>query len=252
MHRRRQGDLQQGRHLRHEGGRRLGVRAGHQGVLAIIALSGTLLLGAGCPNGANSAQLRPELGAAAEKRDAIGVSDALEDLIDTEADTPEDREAALDAVKKWPQGTAEYAYARAALIGRVAESKGAGGAMLLKDMEQWAKRSIELDASFRDGAATRMLGSLYVLAPAQYLKDGNSEKGLELLEAQVKKFPDPPENHLRLAEGYLALDDADNAVPALCKAIAGKPKLRPSELRLLDKLVEQAGGVPDCSASAGE
>jgi hypothetical protein len=205
----------------------------------VVLLAGCL---AGCPT-ATTAVLRPELEAVAQKRDALALADALEDLIDKQDDSPEDREAALEEVKKWPQGTAAYAYARASLIGRVAESKGAGGALLLKDMEAWTKRSIRLDAAFRDGAATRMLGTLYSLAPASYLKEGNSERGLELLESVVKGHGDKPENHLRLAEAYMALDDQDSALPALCKAVEGKAELRASELRLLDKLVEQAGGA---------
>jgi hypothetical protein len=186
--------------------------------------------------------LRPELRPAAVEHDALDLSDRLEDLIDRQADTPEDRSAAYDAVKAWKEKSAEYAYARAKLAGRLAETRGLSAVGLIKDMERWARISIALDPRFRDGAARRMLGTLYVLAPASVVKFGDSEEGLEMLEKQLERYPDNPENHLRLAEGYIALGDPFPAYELLCHVRVRGDGLSGSDKRLLDSLVKQVGG----------
>jgi hypothetical protein len=186
--------------------------------------------------------LRPELRAAAARQDALALADGLEALIDDGTDTPHDREAAYDTVRQWPQRTAEYAYARAQIAGRLAQTKGLAGAHLVREMERWTRYSLELDARFRRGAAKRMLGSLYVLAPAALLDHGDSEAGLALLEETVRDYPGDAENHLRLAEAFVALDDPDPARPHLCFCLGARPSLRADHRRLLDKLVESVGG----------
>lgn len=187
--------------------------------------------------------LRPELRTAAINRDALALSDRIEQLIDEERDTAGDREAAYEAVRQWRQKSAEYAYARANLAGRLAEVKGLLAGSLIGDMEQHARISIALDPRFRNGAARRMLGTLYVLAPSSMLKFGDSEEGLELLEELIERYPNDPQNHVRLAEGYIALNDHESAFEPLCFAHAHHNELRASEKRLLDTLIKQVGGV---------
>jgi hypothetical protein len=114
--------------------------------------------------------------------------------------------------------------------------------MLIGEMEKWTRYSLKLDAKFRDGVARRMLGTLYVLAPASMLSGGDSEAGLELLEDQLARYPQDISNHLRLAEAYLALDDPEPASQPLCVCITKRDQLRPSERRLLERLIEVAGG----------
>jgi hypothetical protein len=186
--------------------------------------------------------LRPELRSAAMSHDALALSDEIETLIDEQRDTPADREAAYDAVRSWKQRSAEYAYARASLAGRLAEVKGLLAVGLIGDMERHARLSIALDPRFRKGAARRMLGTLYVLAPTTLLKFGDSEEGLELLEKQRERYPTDPQNHVRVAEGYISLSDHEGAFEPLCYALAHKDALRPSERRLMDALVKQIGG----------
>ncbi len=187
--------------------------------------------------------LRPELRTAAINRDALALSDRIEELIDEERDTPADRESAYEAVREWRQKSAEYSYARAKLAGRLAEVKGLLAVGLIADMEQHARISIALDPRFRNGAARRMLGTLYVLAPSSMLKFGDSEEGLEILEEVLERYPNDPKNHLRAAEGYIALNDHESAFEPLCFAHAHQNELRPSEKRLLDTLIKQVGGV---------
>jgi hypothetical protein len=181
----------------------------------------------------------------AAKGDALATSDALEALIAEGKDTPSDREAALKAIRAHEQQTAEYAFARAAVTGRVVQSRGLTGAGLVGDVEKWALLSKKLAPDFRNGAAARLLGTLYVMAPSGWLEHGDSEQGLELLEGLVKKYPDQLENHLRLAEAYIALGDPKPATPYLCRCQAERQKLRNDDQQLLDHLFGDAGH-PKC------
>ena len=184
-----------------------------------------------------------ELESAIEANDALAISDALEKLIATGADTPADYQLAYDAIRDNDVDTAPAAFARAAVTGRLVQQRGLLGADLVDDVERSAMRSRELDPGFRDGAATRLLGTLYVIAPAVYLEHGDSERGLELLEGLVEERPDIPENHLRLAEAYIALRDPAPAQPHLCRALAARAALRWDDQALLDRLVQSVGSA---------
>jgi hypothetical protein len=202
-----------------------------------------LLFLSGCAT--SPAVVSPELVAAAERQDALVTSDALEALIERGADTPADRDFAYAAVTKREQDTAAYAFARAAVTGRVVQQRGLRGAKLVGEVEHWALRSREIDPGFRDGAATRLLGTLYVISPATFLAKGDSEYGLELLEQLVQERPEVPENQLRLAEAYISLGDPEPAGPHLCECLARRDALRRDDRELLDALVKTAG-TPDC------
>ena len=191
------------------------------------------------------APVNPALLAAARGGDALAISDALEALIEHGADTPADREFAYQAVKTPERDGVEYAFARAAITGRLVQLRGLSGARLIGEVERWAQRSRTLDPDFRDGAATRLLGTLYVIAPASLLEQGDSELGLELLEGLASAHPDVVENQLRLAEAYIALGDPDPAAPALCVCLAQRGALRHDDQKLLDQLLATAG-TPDC------
>jgi hypothetical protein len=198
------------------------------------------VLGMGCPG--TSAPLRPEMQAAADRRDALALSEELEELIDFGRVTDDDREAAYEAVQRWDEPTAEYAYARAALAGRLAQIRGLTAIGLVGQVESWALESIKRDPNYQGEAATRMLGSLYVLAPSSLLSHGDSEKGLEMLAKLCERHPDTLENHLRVAEAYVALGDPEPAFPHLCRCDRERARLRPSDQRVLDKVVQDAGG----------
>jgi len=185
-----------------------------------------------------------ELDVAARRHNALAVSDALEALIADGKDTPGDREYAYEMVKDETEDTAPATFARAAVAGRLVQQRGLLGVNLVGDVEQWARRSRELDPNFRDGAATRLLGTLYVIAPSSFLKYGDSEEGLGLLEGLVLEHPASLENQLRLAEAYIALGDQTPAGPHLCLALEGRTALRHDDQRLLDQLVATAGTLP--------
>jgi len=175
----------------------------------------------------------------------LQVADALEQQIAGGTDTPESRRAAYERASELPVRTAEDALGRAILAGRLAQVKGLSAAGLVGEVERYARRSAELDPTLRYGAAWRILGTLYVMAPAALLDHGDSETGLELLEQAVKKWPDHPENHLRLAEAYIALGDAEPAPQHLCFCRLHRAELRRDDQRLLDELLKQAE-VSEC------
>lgn len=207
--------------------------------LALIALL------SGCGPAQPPPAVPAPLQTAIEHHDALAVADALEALIAEGKDTERDRQLAYDEVHRKEEPTAEYAFARAMITGRLVEKKGLTAALLVREMEDWAEKSRALDPTFRKGAAARMLGTLYVLAPGSLLSHGDSEKGLEILEKVRKEYPDALENHLRYAEALIALGDPAPATEPLCKCLAEKSKLRKDEQRLLDKLFQDAGS-PGC------
>lgn len=198
--------------------------------------------------------LRPELSAASGS--AITLSDALESLIADGKATEDDREAAYDLVQKLPTNTAADAFGRAAIAGRLAEVRGALSILgsesptyLATEAEKYAQLSRKLDPAFRDGAAARMLGTLYVLAPANMLEGGDSEEGLEILEGLVRERPDLVENQFRLAEALIALGDKEPAKKPLCIAVARKSELRRDQQEQLGELVKEVPGL-DCKSVA--
>ena len=179
-----------------------------------------------------------------EPIDCLVVSDELEAMIEAGTDTTAARETAYDKVRQAPCEGVGQSFGRAAVTGRVVQQKGLLAANLVRDVEFYARRSRDLDPAFRDFASTRMLGTLYVLAPAALLKHGDSETGLEMLEGLAHNHADVPENHLRLAEAYVALGDNTSARPHVCETLAMRTKLRRDDQNLLNQLFAQltAGG----------
>jgi hypothetical protein len=209
--------------------------------LAAYALTACLGTSSGSPN----AGISPALVAAYDKQDALAVADALEDLIAEGNDRAEDRQYAYNIVRAKPLDTAPYTYARAVVTGRLVQQRGLLGADLVGEVEHYARRSRELDPNFRTGAATRMLGTLYVIAPPALLRHGDSETGLELLEKLAQTNPDVIENHLRVGEAYIALGDPDPAKDHLCKCQAEQARMRRDDRVLLAQLMKDAGN-PKC------
>jgi hypothetical protein len=184
-----------------------------------------------------------EIKAVAQSRDASALCEALEVLIDQRRDRRADREYAYDQIRQYNDGTAAYYYALASITGRLVQDRGLLGAPQIGEMEAAAEKSRALDPTFQGGAATRLLGTLYVFAPATLLDHGDSETGLELLEELTASMPDVVQNHLRLAEAYIALSDPEPAQPHLCICLAQRDKLRPDEQRLLEQLIRTIGPV---------
>jgi hypothetical protein len=195
---------------------------------------------AGCnprPTTVPTQNVHPDL-KTVSKMSAIVISDTLESLIADGKDTKEDREFAYHTVVQRSVQTVEDAYARADVAGRLAEISGMSAGPLVPEIEQYARLSLEKARDFRNGAAQRMLGTLYVLAPAMMLRHGDSEQGLEMLQQLTEKWPTDVENHLRLAEAYIALGDEKPVSSYLCFCVAHKTELRRDDQKLLEKLIE--------------
>jgi hypothetical protein len=224
-----------GRNTRLRAGRPPGIRRPRAIAIALLILAAL----PGCP--AVRAPTNPELATTAQTGDILALSDALELLIAEGKDTPTDREYAYQVAKKVDANTAASAYARAAITGRLVQDQGLRAADLVPAVEKYGLRSRKLDPDFRGGAATVLIGKLYVMAPATLLKKGDSETGLEMLEEVTTKYPEVPENHLRLAEAYVALHDPEPAAPHLCFCLQYKDALRPDDQRVLKGLLDDAG-----------
>jgi hypothetical protein len=175
--------------------------------------------------------------------DYQAIYDDLEAAIAEGRDSEDDRQQAMTRVREIADdGTAAYAFARAAIVGRVAELRGVKAGKLVTEAEQWAKASIDRDPEYRQQAASRMIGSLWVMAPPRLVEHGDSEEGLELLESLAEAHPEVPENGLRAAEAYLFLGDTDPAIPHLCRIRSARDALRPDDRALFDKLAREVGG----------
>jgi tetratricopeptide (TPR) repeat protein len=180
-----------------------------------------------------------------KKGTAIQIYDQLEALVANGDDTKADRKVAYRAIRDKNENTAEFQFAWAGIAGRYVQYKGLLAANLLKDIEKHARKSLELDPNFRNGAAKRILGAMYVAAPSNLVEHGDSEVGLEMLEELVKQYPDDPENHFFLGEAYITLNDPAHAVPHLCYCLSVKSKMRKDEQLALANLFSDAG-VTEC------
>ncbi len=78
------------------------------------------------------------------------------------------------------------------------------------------KRAIDLNPDIDDGGSLRILGALYLKAPAWPNGIGDPDKALELLEMAIKKYPEHPLNHLFYAQ--VLWEDNDKAFLSKVKA----------------------------------
>ena len=185
----------------------------------------------------------------------IVVADTLEALVATGQDTTADREWAYFEVSHRPAPmTAADAFARASTAGRIAQLRGLNASALVKEVEHYGRLSNQLDPTFRRGAARRMLATLYVMAPANMVRNGDSETGLDMLAQLIATYPDDIENHLRLGEAYVSLGDYESAAPELCACKHHTAELRLDDRRLLEQLGEEArlAPCPDAATPPGE
>jgi len=218
----------------------------------------TLLSLVGCKPQASTtggAETTPPAGGEAEIKgpSALEVYDALEASIAAGDDSRSGRDDAyVQIMKIEDDGSAAYAFSRAAVAGRVAEKRGLQAGGLVAEAEAWARKAREIEPDFREGAATRMLGTLYVMAPPRMVEHGDSETGLEILEEEVEAHPERSEGRVRLAEAYIALGDPEPALPHLCAALGGRETMAGAERELLKRLVDEAGGEESlgCVAAA--
>jgi tetratricopeptide (TPR) repeat protein len=75
------------------------------------------------------------------------------------------------------------------------------------------------DASLELGGPMRMLGLVYVRAPAWPIGPGDMDEGLDILKRAVEQYPSHPLNRLAYAEALFKSDDAAGAAKEISKAV---------------------------------
>lgn len=97
----------------------------------------------------------------------------------------------------------------------------------LPRIEALLTRASALDPGVDRGGPVRVLGMLYLQAPAWPQGIGDPERGLGLLRYAAHHFPGHPMNHLFLARGLWEIegeDAVDRVARSLCRALAGAPE----------------------------
>jgi hypothetical protein len=158
-------------------------------------------------------------------------------MIDEGKASESDRERAHVFVEATADdGSAGYAFARAGIAGRLAEGRGLKALGRIKEAAKYGALSVERDPTFRDGLNRQVLATIHVLA-GQHIEGGDSEEGLETLEALVAEHPNHAAHRLRLGQAYIELGDPEPGVAHLCFASAHEGELRPHERKLLGDLL---------------
>ena len=125
----------------------------------------------------------------------------------------------------------------------------------LNRLEGEMKKALAKSPKIDDGGPMRLLGTLYIKAPAWPNGIGDRDKGLDLLEQAVKEFPGHPLNHLFYAQAILAVDDGDARAVAKSEFMLGEKLLlggnwgysRPSWQKEFDDFrddIADASGAP--------
>ena len=122
------------------------------------------------------------------------------------------------AVKHSQRAEAHFYYALC--MGARAQAVNLEGLGLIGNMVKAAEAAVAADPKAIHGGPHRLLGGIYLHAPAWPTSCGDSETAVEHLQKAVALDPTWPENHLILAEALLAEDREDEARAALSKARA--------------------------------
>ena len=92
-------------------------------------------------------------------------------------------------------------------------------------LEDEMKQAVALSPDIDDGGPLRLLGALYLKAPAWPNGVGDSDKALELLKKAVVKHPGHPLNHLFYAQALWDEDEEANLAQVKAEFARGKKLL---------------------------
>ncbi len=92
-------------------------------------------------------------------------------------------------------------------------------------LEDEMKQAVALSPDIDDGGPLRLLGALYLKAPAWPNGVGDSDKALELLKQAVVKHPGHPLNHLFYAQALWDEDEEANLAQVKAEFARGKKLL---------------------------
>lgn len=122
------------------------------------------------------------------------------------------------AVATRGEGSARGHYYAALCMGARAQSKNLEAIGLLPKMVESGKRALALDATIVHGGPDRLLGGIYLRAPAWPTSVGDIDEALTHLEQAIERAPDWAENHLLYAEALAEDERTDEAKAALQRA----------------------------------
>lgn len=109
--------------------------------------------------------------------------------------------------------------------GKYGETRGVLKSLfLVKPIKQAMNKVIELDRSYEDGGADRVLGRVYFKLPG--FAGGSKEKSLEHLLKSKEYGPNDAVTRIYLAETYLKLDEIDKAKQELDYVLNMEPDSR--------------------------
>ncbi len=115
---------------------------------------------------------------------------------------------------------AEAAYYAALCMGARAKARQIEGLDLVPRMEKAGKAALEADPEIFDAGPHRLLGGIYLWAPAWPASVGDLDLALEHFEAACEIAPDWAENHMLLAFALFEDEQYDEARAALDRAKA--------------------------------
>jgi len=109
--------------------------------------------------------------------------------------------------------------------GKVGETRGVLKSLsLVKPIKEAMNKVIELDRTYEDGGADRVLGRVYFKLPG--FAGGSKDKSKEHLEKSKELGPDDPVTRVYLAETYLALKEVEKARAELEYVLNREPEAR--------------------------
>ncbi len=139
-----------------------------------------------------------------------------------------DQERKMEVVRKGYEAAAmaggegdepEAAYYFGTLLGLLIEEEGLSAAGEVPRFEEALERAMKQPETDR-GGPVRVLGMLYLRAPAWPAGAGDLEKALEYLQRAAEEFPGHPENHLFYAYALAEDDRSPEALKELNSARA--------------------------------
>lgn len=130
------------------------------------------------------------------------------------------------ALELGAQGDGAVHYYLAANLGLAVRDHATLGLENLPRLEAEMKRAVALNPDLDGGGPLRLLGTLYLRAPAWPSGIGDGDKALELLKQAVERHPGHPLNRLFLAEALWEVEGDDGLEQAKAELAKGMKLLR--------------------------
>jgi tetratricopeptide (TPR) repeat protein len=123
-------------------------------------------------------------------------------------------------------------------LAKIAEAANKVG--LIKRVMEVAKKAEAIDPRFDDAGPLRLMGKVYITAPAWPVSVGSSEEGVKTLERAVALAP-VPLNRLFLGEAYFHDEEYGKAKEQLLQALKEGQRLDPRWRREAESYLRRAG-----------